>query len=70
MVRYTLKNLQHLLQVFKSVSDHFETLCIKKLIIESQIFSKDLSVGLKTRSQDFESCLRKMHDTFAIPCLL
>ena len=31
MVRHTLKVLQHLLQVFKSVSDHFETLCIKGL---------------------------------------
>ena len=31
MVRHTLKVLQHLLQVFKSVSDHFGTLCIKGL---------------------------------------
>ena len=31
MVRHTLKNLQHLLQDFLSVSDHFGTLCIKDL---------------------------------------
>ena len=32
MVRRTLKILQHLLQGFKSVSDHFGTLGIKGLI--------------------------------------
>ena len=31
MVRHTFKILQHLLQDFKSVSDHFGTLCIKGL---------------------------------------
>ena len=31
MVRHTLKILQHLLQDFQSVSDHFGTLCIKWL---------------------------------------
>ena len=30
MVGHTLKSLQHLLQDFQSVSDHFETLYIKK----------------------------------------
>ena len=31
MVRQTLKILQHLLQDFKSLSDHFGALCIKGL---------------------------------------
>ena len=31
MVRHTLKILQQMLQDFKSVSDHFGTLCIKGL---------------------------------------
>ena len=31
MVRQTLKILQHLLQDFLSLSDHFRTLCIKGL---------------------------------------
>ena len=31
MVRHTLKILQQMLQDFKSVSDHFRTLCIKGL---------------------------------------
>ena len=31
MVRHTLKILQQMLQNFKSVSDHFGTLCIKGL---------------------------------------
>ena len=32
MARHTLKILQQMLQDFKSVSDHFGTLCIKGLI--------------------------------------
>ena len=32
MVKRTLKILQHLLQDFESVFDHFGTLCIKGLI--------------------------------------
>ena len=32
MVKHTLKILQHLLQDFESVSDHFGTLCIKGLM--------------------------------------
>ena len=34
MVRHTLKILQQMLQDFKSVSDHFGTLCIKGLILK------------------------------------
>ena len=30
MVKHTFKILEHLLQDFKSVSDHFGTLCIKE----------------------------------------
>ena len=37
MVRHTLKILQQMLQDFKSVSDHFGTLCIKGLTMEMQI---------------------------------
>ena len=34
MVRHTFKILQQMLQDFKSVSDHFGTLCIKGLRIK------------------------------------
>ena len=45
MVRNTFKILQHLLQDFKSVSDHFGTLCIKELrtIILSSLVLVQLS---------------------------
>ena len=33
MVRHTFKILQHMLEVFKSVSDHFTTLLSKGLIM-------------------------------------
>ena len=32
MFRHTIKFLQHLLQDFASVSDHFEMLCLNRLI--------------------------------------
>ena len=38
MVKNTLKILQHLLQDFKGVSDHFDTLCIKKLKAKNNVF--------------------------------
>ena len=36
MVKHTLKILQHLLQDFQSVFDHFGTLCIKRV---SELFN-------------------------------
>ena len=39
MVRHTLETVQYLLQDFRSVSDHFETLYIKGLMfVTIQIF--------------------------------
>ena len=35
MVRHIFKTVQHLLQDFQSMSDHFGTLCIKELRITS-----------------------------------
>ena len=41
MVRHTLKILQHLLQDFYSVPDHFGTLCIKGLkLVHEQVVNK------------------------------
>ena len=45
MVRHTLKILQQMLQDFKSVSDHFEILCIKGLIMEMLIKLSTESLG-------------------------
>ena len=47
MVRHTLKILHQMLQDFKSVSDQFETLCIK---------------GLRNRKSDFSSNRRFLID--------
>ena len=47
MVRHTSKILQHLLQDFKCVSDHFGTLCIKGLKVSP---TKTVSVSSKCPS--------------------
>ena len=43
MVRQTLKILQQMLQDFKSVSDHFGTLCIKGLKTEKMSSDNNIS---------------------------
>ena len=55
MVRHTLEILYHLLQDFKSVFDHFGTLCIK---------------GLKLTTQErfvlVKACWRCLDDVFTV----
>ena len=48
MVRQTLKILQQMPQDFKSVPDHFETLCIKGLI-NTQSFKSNRLLFLKIK---------------------
>ena len=47
MVRHTLKILQHLLQNFESVSDHFGTLCIKGLTLFSHNLGQSIQEWTK-----------------------
>ena len=46
MVRHTLKILQHLLQNFKSVSDHFGTLCIKGFNSDNKTDEQKVTFGV------------------------
>ena len=49
MVRHTLKILQHLLQDFKSVSDHFGTLCINWLKDTNLPFGSESTLVIPSR---------------------
>ena len=47
MIRHTLKILQQMLRDFKSVSDHFETLCIKGFKALKLLTRQHLSIYYK-----------------------